>query len=95
MSELYKDIQALRVIGFNDKEIIDMMQGRRAVSKQDINCFMLGIFNPDKPPAFRKDSGIIKAIEQINRETENNYKVTDFVDFKAIADMQKKYLYFH
>ena len=91
MSELYKDVEALRVIGFNDKEIVDMMQGRRAVSKKDIEAVLLGIFNPDKPPAFRKDSGIIKAIEQINRETENDYKVTDFVDLKAIVDVQKKY----
>ena len=52
---------------------------------------MVGIFNPDKPPSFRQDSGIIKAIEQINRETENNYKVKDFVDYKSIADVQKKY----
>ena len=88
MSELYKDMQALRVIGFTDKEIVTMMQGRRAVSKQDINSLLLGIFNPDKPPQFRKDSGIIKAIEQVNRETENNYTPTDFVDFKAIADIQ-------
>ena len=91
MSELYKDVEALRTIGFNDKEIITMMQGRRAVSKADINSIMVGIFNPDKPPSFRQDSGIIKAIEQINRETENNYKVKDFVDIKAIADVQKKY----
>ena len=61
------------------------------MSKKDIEAVLLGIFNPDKPPAFRKDSGIIKAIEQINRETENNYKVTDFVDLKAIVDVQKKY----
>jgi len=91
MSELYKDIQALRIIGFSDKEIITMMQGRRAVSRADIDSIMIGIFNPDKPPSFRSDSGIIKAIEQINRETENNYRVKDFIDFKAIADIQKKY----
>jgi hypothetical protein len=91
MSELYKDVQALRTIGFNDKEIVTMMQGRRAVSKQDISSLLLGIFNPDKPPTFRQDSGIIKAIEQINRETGNNYKVKDFVDFKAIGDVQKNY----
>ena len=91
MSELYKDVQALRVIGFTDKEIIEMTLGRRAASKKDLEAVLLGVFNPDKPPAFRKDSGIIKAIEQINRETENNYKVTDFVDLKALADVQKKY----
>ena len=54
---------------------------------------MVGIFNPDKPPSFRQDSGIIKAIEQINRETENNYKVKDFVDLKAIADCAEKIFY--
>ena len=59
MSELYKDVLALREIGFNDKEIITMMQGRRAVSREDINGLLLGIFNPDKPPSFRQDSGII------------------------------------
>jgi hypothetical protein len=91
MSEIYKDILALRDIGFNDKEISIMMQGRRAVSKQDINSLLLGIFNPDKPPQFKKDSGIIKAIEQINRETGNNYKVTDFIDLKAVTDVQKNY----
>ena len=68
-----------------------MMQGRRAVSKKDINSLLLGIFNPDKPPQFRKDSGIIKAIEQVNRETGNNYKVTDFIDLKAVTDVQKNY----
>jgi len=91
MSELYKDVQALRKIGFNDKEIIVMMQGRRAVSRADIDSLMVGIFNPDKPPSFKQDSGIIKAIEQINRETNNNYRVKDFVDFKAIGDVQKNY----
>ena len=91
MSEIYKDIQALRDIGFNDKEIVTMMQGRRAVSKKDINSLLLGIFNPDKPPKFRKDSGIIKAIEQINRETEKNYTPLDFVDFKALGDIERNY----
>ncbi len=91
MSEIYKDIQALRDIGFNDKEIVTMMQGRRAVSKKDINSLLLGIFNPDKPPQFRKDSGIIKAIEQVNRETGNNYTPLDFVDFKALGDIERNY----
>ena len=50
-----------------------MMQGRRAVSKQDIKSLLLGIFNPEKPPKFKKDSGIIKAVEQINREQEQLY----------------------
>ena len=91
MSEIYKDIQALRDIGFNDKEIATMMQDRRAVSKDDIKSLLLGLYNPEKTPKFKKGSGIIKAIEQINRETENNYKVKDFIDFKALGDIEKNY----
>ena len=33
MSEIYKDVKALRTIGFSEKEIKDLMKGRRAVSK--------------------------------------------------------------
>jgi hypothetical protein len=91
MSEIYKDIVALRDIGFNDKEIAIMMQDRRAVSKKDIQSLLLGLYNPEKTPKFQKGSGVIKAIEQINRETENNYKVKDFIDFKALGDVEKNY----
>jgi len=90
-SEIYKDIQALRDIGFKDTEIAAMMRGRRAVSKADINALLLGIFNPDKPPTFRQDSGIIKAVEQINRELGTNYTINDFIDFKGITDIAQKY----
>ena len=52
---------------------------------------MLGIFNPDKPPTFRQDSGIIKAVEQINRELGTNYTINDFINFKGITDIAQKY----
>ena len=91
MSEIYKDVQALRDIGFKDTEIATMMRGRRAVSKADINALLLGIFSPDKPPTFRQDSGIIKAVEQINRELGTNYTINDFIDFKGITDIAQKY----
>ena len=91
MSEIYKDIEALRTIGFSDKEIIGLMQGRRAVSKDDIKSLMVGLFNPEKIPTFRKDSGIIKAVQQINRELGTNYNVTDFIDFKELGAIQSKY----
>jgi hypothetical protein len=91
MSEIYKDVQALRDIGFKDTEIASMMQGRRAVSKADISALLLGVFNPDKPPKFRSDSGIIKAVQQINRELGTNYTPADFIDFKKITDIAKTY----
>ena len=91
MSEIYKDIEALRVIGFKEKEIRDLMETRRAVSKDDLKGLMIGVFNPDKPPAFRRDSGIRKAVDQINRELETNYTVNDFVDLKKLKDIERKY----
>ena len=80
MSEIYKDIEALRVIGFTDREIRDIMKGRRAVSQDDITKLMLGVFNPEKVPKFRKDSGIIKAVDNINRP---HHCVLDVDDFNA------------
>jgi hypothetical protein len=91
MSEIYKDIQALRTIGFSEVEIRDIMKGRRAVSKQDINSLMLGVFEPEKVPTFRKDSGVIKAIDQINRETGNNYGVADFINKGVLFGIRNKY----
>jgi ATP-dependent Clp protease ATP-binding subunit ClpA len=67
------------------------MKGRRAVSEDDLRGLMIGVFNPDKPPSFRQDSGIIKAIEQINRELETDYNIKDFVDLKELKDIEKKY----
>jgi len=90
-SEIYKDIQALRDIGFSDIEIRNMMKGRRAVSKDDINKLMLGVFNPEKSPTFRQDSGIIKAVDQINRELGTNYKINDFINRQEIQAIINKY----
>ena len=91
MSEIYKDIEALRVIGFSEKEIRDVMKGRRAVSKDDINRLMLGVFNPEKVPAFKKDSGIRKAVDNINRELETNYTVNDFINRLELNQITNKY----
>ena len=91
MSEIYKDVLALRDIGFSEVEIRDMMKGRRAVSKQDINSIMLGLFEAEKVPALREDSGVRKAIDQINRETQSNYTIVDFIDKPALANVRAKY----
>ena len=72
-------------------EIRNMMKGRRAVSKDDINKLMLGVFNPEKSPTFRQDSGIIKAVDQINRELGTNYKINDFINRQEIQAIINKY----
>jgi hypothetical protein len=67
------------------------MKGRRAVSKDDINKLMIGVFNPEKVPQFRKDSGIIKAVENINRELGTNYTVNDFINRSELQSITNKY----
>jgi len=91
MSEIYKDIQALRKMKFTEREIVELMQGRRAVSKDDISALLLGKFNPEKVPQFKKDSGIIKAVQQINRELETNYTVLDFINPQELGAITRKY----
>ena len=36
LSEVFKDVQALRTLNFTEKEIRDILSGRRALSKKDV-----------------------------------------------------------
>jgi hypothetical protein len=92
MSEIRKDVEALRTIGLSEKEIIKIMSGRRAVSKQDIGAILKGFYAPSNPPKFQQDSALISIINQINQELGTKYKPKDFVNFKDIANIQKKYV---
>ena len=91
LSEVYKDVKALRVLNFTEKEIRDLLKGRRALSKKDVNMVMLGTFVPDNIPNFKKDGAIRKVVDQINKELETNYTVNDFVDRKKLNDIKNKY----
>ena len=64
MSEIRKDVEALRTIGLSEKEIIEIMSGRRAVSKQDIGAILKGFYVPSNPPKFQQDSALISIINQ-------------------------------
>ena len=68
-----------------------MMKGRRAVSKDDIRSIMLGLYNPENVPEFRKDSGVRKAVDQINRELETDYKISDFINKDELRAIKAKY----
>ena len=92
MSEIRKDVEALRTIGLSDKEIAEIMIGKRATSKQDIGAILKGFYNPSNPPKFQQDSALISIINQINKELDTKYKPKDFVNFKDIANIQKKYI---
>ena len=92
LSEVYKDVQALRTLNFTEKEIRDLLSGRRALSERDVNNVLNGFFNPENIPNFKKDSGIANAIKQVNRELGTDYKINDFVDRKALFDIRNKYM---
>lgn len=54
LSEVYKDVQALRELDFTEKEIKDILSGRRALSKRDVNSVMIGLFQPENVPSFKR-----------------------------------------
>ena len=66
LSEVYKDVQALRTLNFTEAEIRELLRGRRALSDKDVNMVMIGIFNPENIPNFKKDSAIRNTIKNIN-----------------------------
>tara|TARA_B100000123_G_scaffold143612_1_gene106076 strand:- start:771 stop:5261 length:4491 start_codon:yes stop_codon:yes gene_type:complete len=91
LSEVYKDVQALRTLNFTEAEIRDMLSGRRALSEEDVNMVMLGTFNPENLPNFKEDSAIQNTIKNINRELKTNLTVNDFVDQIKLGEIQQKY----
>ena len=72
---------------------MELIGGRRALSKKDMAMVMNGLFNPEAFENLLKQekSGLNKSIEQINKELGTFYKVTDFVNPKEAADIQKKW----
>ena len=72
LSEAYKDIQALRTLNFTEKEIRNVISGRRAFSKKDVNNLLSGFFTPENVPNFKKDSAVANAVKNINRELDTN-----------------------
>jgi len=92
MSEIYKDIQALRILKFTEKEIKDLISGRRALSKDDVTNVMTGFFVPENVPNFKKDSAVANAIKNINRELGTDYKINDFINRSELFNIRRKYL---
>ena len=91
LSEVYKDVQALRTLNFTEKEIKDLLSGRRALSDKDVRDVMTGFYNAENLPNFKKDSAIRNTIKNINRELETDYKINDFVDKDKLRQIRNKY----
>ena len=67
------------------------MSGRRALSNRDVSMVMLGTYNPENLPNFKKDSSIRNTIKNINRELETDYKVDSFVNRQKLNQIKNKY----
>jgi hypothetical protein len=91
LSEAYKDVVALRTLNFTEKEIKDIISGRRAFSKQDVNNLLSGFFTPENVPNFKKDSAVANAVKNINRELGTDYKVRDFINRQELLEIRRKY----
>ncbi len=91
LSEVYKDVQALRTLNFTEKEIKDILTGRRALSDKDVRNVMTGFYNAENLPNFKKDSAIRNTIKNINRELETDYKINDFVNKQKLNEIRNKY----
>ena len=92
LSEVYKDVQALRTLNFTEREIRDLLSGRRALSKRDVSLVMLGTYSPENLPNFKRESAVSNTIKNINRELGTNYKIDDFVNKNQLKEIRKKYL---
>jgi hypothetical protein len=92
LSEVYKDVQALRILNFTEREIKDLLSGRRALSDKDVTMVMSGTYNPENLPNFKKDSALRNTIKNINRELQTNYTVNDFVNRTKLVEIRKKYM---
>ena len=74
-SEAYKDIQALRDMGYSEFDILSMVQGRRAFTDNEIELLMLGRYVAAKVPTidFLKNNGFNAQIKELNRKLETYY----------------------
>jgi len=91
LSEVYKDVQALRTLNFTEAEIRDILSGRRALSVRDVNLVMTGTYSPENLPNFKRDSAIQNTIKNINRELNSNLTIDDFVNTNKLKEIRNKY----
>ena len=92
LSEVYKDVQALRTLNFTETEIRELLSGRRALSKKDVSMIMLGTYQPENLPNFKKDSALRNTIKNINRELGTEYTVDNFVNRFKLNEIRSKYI---
>ena len=88
-SEAWKDIEALRTIGYSEFQIREMLEGRRAFSKDEVKMLMLGRFEPAKIPKINlmNENGFSAMIKNINREKGTYYTPNQFYNIYDLNDI--------
>jgi hypothetical protein len=90
-SDVYNRIQALRTIGYTDKEIKKYLQGRRAFSKKEIFYLMKGRYFPANEPSTKEleNTAFNRRVADINSELGTDYKVRDLVQPKTLREVKR------
>ena len=83
---------SIEKVNFKEKEIRDILSGRRALSKTDVAMVLSGTYSPENIPNFKKDSAVANAIKNINRELGTNYTTNDFINREKLLDIRRSYL---
>ena len=86
-SEAWKDIEALRTIGYSENQIRSMIEGRRAFSKAELAMLMVGRYAAAKSPKLDSINGFTSMINEINRNKGTFYSPLEFLDPTILNDV--------
>jgi hypothetical protein len=92
-TNVYNRIQALRTIGYNDKEIYKTLEGRRAFSKKELYYLMKGLYKSANEPDSSdiKNTGFKRRVDEINEAEGTNYKVRDLIRKGDLGVIKKQW----
>ena len=92
-SEAFKDIEALRMLGYGETDIISMLKGRRAFSEKEIQMLILGRYMPANVPKLTlKDSNaFISQLKAISKERGINYLPAEFFNISLLNQLKNQW----
>ena len=94
-SEAYKDIKALRDMGYSEFNILSMVKGRRAFTDKEVKLLMLGRYVAAKVPDidFYKNNGFNAQIKELNRKLKTYYLPSQFYDELELTHIHNAWNY--
>ena len=93
-SEAFKDVQALRQIGYSELDIMSMLKGRRAFSEKELGALMQGIYMPANVPklTLADNNAFIAQVKEISRERGINYLPNEFFDYDLLTRLKSQWI---